>query len=81
LCDVATASALPGGSRKPGNGWCYFPSVGTEIKCNNSLFFRPYGQKFIRIYTLFSVHMDGNLQLNFAIFRPYEQMAPHYCPK
>ena len=19
-------------------GWCYFPSVGTEIKCNNSLF-------------------------------------------
>ena len=27
-------------------GWCYFPSVGTEIKCNNSLF---------------SVRMDGNL--------------------
>jgi len=27
-------------------GWCYFPSVGTEIKCNDSLF---------------SVHSDGNL--------------------
>jgi len=27
-------------------GWCYFPSVGTEIKCNNSLF---------------SVRTDGNL--------------------
>jgi len=27
-------------------GWCYFPSVGTEIKCNNSIF---------------SVRMDGNL--------------------
>jgi len=26
-------------------GWCYFPSVGTEIKCNNSLF---------------SVRTDGN---------------------
>jgi len=32
-------------------GWCYFPSIGTEIKCNNSLF---------------SVRTDGNLQLNFA---------------
>jgi len=31
-------------------------SVRTEIKCNNSLF---------------SVRTDGNLQLNFAIFRPY----------
>jgi len=47
-------------------GWCYFPSVGTKIKCNNSLF---------------SVRTDGNLQLNFTIFHPYEQMAPHYCPK
>jgi len=28
------------------NGWCYFPSVRTEIKCNNSLF---------------SIRMDGNL--------------------
>ena len=35
---------------------CYFPSVRTEIKCNNSLF---------------SVRTDGNLQVNFAIFRPY----------
>jgi len=28
------------------DGWCYFPSVGTEIKCNN---------------LLFSVRTDGNL--------------------
>ena len=33
-------------SGAPRNGWCYFPSVGTEIKCNNSLF---------------SVRTDGNL--------------------
>jgi len=33
----------------------YFPSVRTEIKCYNSLF---------------SIRTDGNLQLNFAIFRP-----------
>jgi len=42
-----------------------------EIRCNYSLFFRPYGRKFIPIYMLFSVHMDGNLQLNLAIFCPY----------
>jgi len=34
--------------------------------------FRPYGQNFIGIYMLFAVHTDGNLQLNFAIFRPYK---------
>jgi len=28
------------------NGWCYFPSIRTKIKCN---------------YSLFSVCMDGNL--------------------
>ena len=33
-----------------------FRSVRTEITCNNSLF---------------SVRTDGNLQLNFTIFRPY----------
>jgi len=43
---------------------CSFVSV-------ESVIFRPYGRKFIRIYTLFSVRRDGNLQLNFAIFRPY----------
>jgi len=49
-------------------GWCYFLSVWTEIKCNYSLLSGPCGWKFIRIYTLFSVRTDGNLQLNLAIF-------------
>ena len=54
-------------------GWCYFPSVGTEIKCNNSLFsVRMDGNLYAYIGpTLFSVRRDGKLQLNFAIFRPY----------
>ena len=34
-------------------GWCYFPSVGTEIKCNNSLF---------------SVRTDGNLYAYIGYF-------------
>ena len=33
-------------------GWCYFPSVWTEIKCNYSLFFRPYGQIYAHIYAI-----------------------------
>ena len=46
-------------------GWCYFPSVGTEIKCNNSLLsVRTDGNLYA--YTLFSVRRDGKLQLNFV---------------
>jgi len=33
------------------------------------------------IQRLISVITDGNQALNSAIFRPYEQMAPHYSPK
>jgi len=39
----------------------YFPSVRMGINCNNSLF---------------SVRTDGHLQLNFAIFRPYDIDSP-----
>jgi len=43
----------------PPIGWCYFPSVRTEIKC---------------IYLPFSVRADGNLYAYiYAIFRLYGQ--------
>ena len=44
-------------------GWCYFPSVGTEIKCNNSLF---------------SVRMDGNLYAYIRYFLPYGRKIANY---
>jgi len=39
--------------------------------------FRLYGRKSC-IYTLFSVHTDGNLQLNCAIFHPYGRKIANY---
>jgi len=46
--------------RTMSHGWCYFPSVGTEIKCNNSLIythiytiFRPYGRKLTAKFRYF----------------------------
>ena len=35
----------------PDNGWCYFPSVGTEIKCNNSLFSVPVSYTHLTLPT------------------------------
>jgi len=63
----------------------YFPSVQTE---NNELLQLISVQKSTVIIRFFSVCMDENLQLNFAIFRPFpsvqtliQQMSPHYYPK
>jgi len=50
LAKTVTKGQIIIGTRegKMEGGWCYFPSVGTEIKCNNSLF---------------SVRTDGNLYI------------------
>jgi len=49
----------------------YFPSVNfPSLRTENG-----------GIQRLISILTDGNHTLNSAIFRPYKQMAPHYCPK
>jgi len=58
----------------------YFPSLRTEFTAKFR-YFPSVRTENSEIQLLISVLADGNQALNFAVFRPYEQMAPHYCPK